>query len=291
MRRQCTQPKRPRNSAWFKEKMLLVEAHKSGQTDDIDASDSDCYDISSAKAVLMANLSSYDLDILFEIICQDVMNIATHADFIPINVLPTNNKCLVNDNLEFEKLEQENDHILELLSSQDIVYICVNSLATRTDYHEMQQSFIDAYNETLELKTQLAKKAHRVEKIVFNELVLRCSHLENRDPMFPLLHLLLVSILGGPNHPLAEAVVIACYTKNQSLIYKRHNKKKPDLSYLHVFGALCYPTNDSEDLGKLKPKADTGIFVGYAPTKKAYQIYKKRTRLIIKSNWCKGFVH
>ncbi|GJZ71836.1 retrovirus-related pol polyprotein from transposon TNT 1-94 [Tanacetum coccineum] len=24
---------------------------------------------------------------------------------------------------------------------------------------------------------------------------------------------------------------------------------KPDLSYLHVFGALCYPTNDGEDLG------------------------------------------
>ncbi|GKB04208.1 hypothetical protein Tco_0832351 [Tanacetum coccineum] len=54
------------------------------------------------------------------------------------------------------------------------------------------------------------------------------------------------------------------------LIRKRHNKtpyellhnKKPDLSYLYVFVALCYPTNDSEDLGKLKPKADIGIFVG-----------------------------
>ncbi|GJS30269.1 retrovirus-related pol polyprotein from transposon TNT 1-94 [Tanacetum coccineum] len=34
--------------------------------------------------------------------------------------------------------------------------------------------------------------------------------------------------------------------------------RKPDLSYLHVFGALCYPTNDSEDLGKLKTKADVG---------------------------------
>ncbi|GKD86883.1 retrovirus-related pol polyprotein from transposon TNT 1-94, partial [Tanacetum coccineum] len=44
---------------------------------------------------------------------------------------------------------------------------------------------------------------------------------------------------------------------------------KPDLSYLHVFGALCYPTNDSKDLGKLKPKEDIEIFVGYAPTKKA----------------------
>nr|GEV86485.1 copia protein [Tanacetum cinerariifolium] len=33
---------------------------------------------------------------------------------------------------------------------------------------------------------------------------------------------------------------------------------------LIVFGALCYPINNSEDLGKLQPTADTGIFVGYA---------------------------
>ncbi|GKD89160.1 retrovirus-related pol polyprotein from transposon TNT 1-94 [Tanacetum coccineum] len=88
-----------------------------------------------------------------------------------------------------------------------------------------------------------------------------------------------------------EAVVTACYTQNRSLISKCHNKtpyellhnRKPDLSYLHVFGALCYPTNDSEDLGQLKPKADIGIFVGYAPAKKAYRIYNKRTRLIIET--------
>ncbi|GKC82211.1 hypothetical protein Tco_1137928, partial [Tanacetum coccineum] len=43
---------------------------------------------------------------------------------------------------------------------------------------------------------------------------------------------------------------------NRSLIHTRHNKtpyelvhdKKPDLTFLRVFGALCYPTNDSEDL-------------------------------------------
>ncbi|GKB54876.1 retrovirus-related pol polyprotein from transposon TNT 1-94 [Tanacetum coccineum] len=89
----------------------------------------------------------------------------------------------------------------------------------------------------------------------------------------------------------AEAVATACYTQNRSLIRKRHNKtpyellhdRKPDLSYLHVFGALCYPTNDGEDLGKLKPKADIGIFVGYAPAKKAFRIYNKRTRMIIET--------
>ncbi|GKE12817.1 retrovirus-related pol polyprotein from transposon TNT 1-94 [Tanacetum coccineum] len=37
-----------------------------------------------------------------------------------------------------------------------------------------------------------------------------------------------------------------------------------------VFGVLCYPTNDSEDLGKLQPTNDIGIFVGYAPSKKGF---------------------
>ncbi|GJR35099.1 retrovirus-related pol polyprotein from transposon TNT 1-94 [Tanacetum coccineum] len=89
----------------------------------------------------------------------------------------------------------------------------------------------------------------------------------------------------------AEAVATACYTQNRSMIRRRHGKtpyellhdKPPDLSYLHVFGALCYPTNDSENLGKLQPKADIGIFIGYAPTKKAFWIYNRRTRRIIET--------
>ncbi|GJY57192.1 retrovirus-related pol polyprotein from transposon TNT 1-94 [Tanacetum coccineum] len=89
----------------------------------------------------------------------------------------------------------------------------------------------------------------------------------------------------------AEAVATACYTQNRSMIRRRHGKtpyellhnKPPDLSYLHVFGALCYPTNDSENLGKLQPKADIGIFIGYAPTKKAFWIYNRRTKRIIET--------
>ncbi|GJS48195.1 retrovirus-related pol polyprotein from transposon TNT 1-94 [Tanacetum coccineum] len=89
----------------------------------------------------------------------------------------------------------------------------------------------------------------------------------------------------------AEAVATACYTQNRSLIHTRHDKtpyelvhdKKPDLTFFHVFGALCYPTNDSEDLGKLQPTADIGIFVGYAPSRKGYRIYNKRTRRIMET--------
>ncbi|GJY95526.1 putative ribonuclease H-like domain-containing protein [Tanacetum coccineum] len=62
----------------------------------------------------------------------------------------------------------------------------------------------------------------------------------------------------------AEAVATVCYTQNRSIIRLCHDKtpyellhdKLPELSFFHVFGALCYPTNDSENLGKLQPKAD-----------------------------------
>ncbi|GJY38266.1 integrase, catalytic region, zinc finger, CCHC-type containing protein, partial [Tanacetum coccineum] len=64
--------------------------------------------------------------------------------------------------------------------------------------------------------------------------------------------------------------------------YELLHDRKPDLSYLYVFGALCYPNNDSEDLGKLQAKADIGIFIGYAPKKKAYRIYNRRTQKSLK---------
>ncbi|GJW28914.1 putative ribonuclease H-like domain-containing protein [Tanacetum coccineum] len=102
------------------------------------------------------------------------------------------------------------------------------------------------------------------------------------------------TMLIYPKAPLflwAEAVATACYTQNRSIIRLRHGKtpykllhdKLPDLSFFHVFGALCYPTNDSENLGKLQPKADIGIFIGYTSTKKAFRIYNRRTRRIIET--------
>nr|GFA75161.1 hypothetical protein [Tanacetum cinerariifolium] len=65
----------------------------------------------------------------------------------------------------------------------------------------------------------------------------------------------------------AEAIATACFTQNYSIIHRRFNKtpyelingKKPDISFLHVFGALCYPKNDREDIGKLGAKGEIGF--------------------------------
>nr|GEX91976.1 hypothetical protein [Tanacetum cinerariifolium] len=99
MARQCTQPKRPRNAAWYKDKAMLAKAQEAGQildeeqlefladlgvpdgkavqtnipnnvafqTADLDTYDSYCDDISNAKAVLMANISNYGSNVILEV--------------------------------------------------------------------------------------------------------------------------------------------------------------------------------------------------------------------------------
>ncbi|GKC10314.1 retrovirus-related pol polyprotein from transposon TNT 1-94 [Tanacetum coccineum] len=120
MARQCTQPKRPRNASWYKEKVMLAEAQESRQildeeqlafladagipadqaqiiiphnaafqNKDLNTYDSDCDDLSTAQAVLMANISSYGSDIIsevpnFETYLNDMDNQSVNAlqDFV-----------------------------------------------------------------------------------------------------------------------------------------------------------------------------------------------------------------
>ncbi|GJY63363.1 retrovirus-related pol polyprotein from transposon TNT 1-94 [Tanacetum coccineum] len=70
--------------------------------------------------------------------------------------------------------------------------------------------------------------------------------------------------LKAPLYLWAEAVATNCYTQNRTLIHKHLNKtpyellhdRKPDLKYLHIFGELCYPTNDSKDLETIHSDCD-----------------------------------
>nr|GFA42204.1 hypothetical protein [Tanacetum cinerariifolium]GFA42229.1 hypothetical protein [Tanacetum cinerariifolium] len=89
----------------------------------------------------------------------------------------------------------------------------------------------------------------------------------------------------------AEAIATACFTQNRSIIHCRFNKtpyelingRKPNISFLHVFGALCYPKNDHEDIGKLGAKGDIGFFIGYSDDSCAYRIYNRRTKKIMET--------
>nr|GFC09722.1 putative ribonuclease H-like domain-containing protein [Tanacetum cinerariifolium] len=64
----------------------------------------------------------------------------------------------------------------------------------------------------------------------------------------------------------AEVVATACFTQNRSIIRLRHRKtpyellhsKLPNLSFFHVFGALCYLTNDSENFAMASEQRRSG---------------------------------
>nr|GEY70634.1 hypothetical protein [Tanacetum cinerariifolium] len=62
-----------------------------------------------------------------------------------------------------------------------------------------------------------------------------------------------------------------------------NEKRKLNISFLHVFGALCYPKNDREDIGKLGAKGDIGFFIGYSDDSCAYIIYNRRTKKILET--------
>nr|GEW53198.1 hypothetical protein [Tanacetum cinerariifolium] len=129
------------------------------------------------------------------------------------------------------------------------------------------------------------KRASHPPKLVSNsKQQLHLLHMDLCGPMR-------VACINGKWYVLAKAISTAWYTQNCSIIHRRFNKtpyeliqgRKPDISYLHVFGALCYLKNDHEDIGKLGAKGDIGFFIGYSANSVAYRVYNRRTRKIIET--------
>nr|GFC53343.1 hypothetical protein [Tanacetum cinerariifolium] len=123
--KQCTKPKRKQDAEWFKDKVLLVQAQANGQVlqkeelefladpgttestsnqnvvttnaayqaDDLDAYDSDCDKLNSAKIALMENLSHYGSDNLAEVNNQD--NRTNHLIHQEMHVLSTSEQSTI----------------------------------------------------------------------------------------------------------------------------------------------------------------------------------------------------
>nr|GFB82478.1 hypothetical protein [Tanacetum cinerariifolium] len=152
MSKQCTKPKRKQDTEWFKDKVLLVQARANGQVlqedeldfladpgttesssnqtvittnaayqaDDLDAYDSDCDELNSAKVSLMANLSHYGSDTLVEYMNElqynTVQNSTLHAlqDDLILFVI----KQLKSQVVNCTKVNQDNKKVNELLTAE-----------------------------------------------------------------------------------------------------------------------------------------------------------------------------
>ncbi|GJX02927.1 retrovirus-related pol polyprotein from transposon TNT 1-94 [Tanacetum coccineum] len=149
MARQCTKPKRPRK------KMLL--------TSDLDAYDSDCDDISSAKAVLMANLSSYDLDVLFE---EKESLLQTFTVF-KMKSKEKENKYM-NKEIDLEKKIKELDNIIyKVGQSAQIVHMLT----------KLQVFYDDTHKEALGYQNPFyLKKALRIKPTLYDGVMISKKH-------------------------------------------------------------------------------------------------------------------
>nr|GEZ79290.1 retrovirus-related Pol polyprotein from transposon TNT 1-94 [Tanacetum cinerariifolium] len=173
------------------------------------------------------------------------------------------------------------DFIIKFLKMIQVrLKVPVHHIRTDNGTEFVNQTLRDYYEEVgISHETSVARSPQQ------NEVVERCNHTLIEAARTMLIY------AQAPLFLWAEAVATACFTQNRSIIRLRHGKtpyelmhsKLPDLSFFHVFGALCYPTNDNENLGKLQQKADIRIFIGYAPTKKAFRIYNRRTRRIVET--------
>ncbi|GJX37917.1 hypothetical protein Tco_0251220 [Tanacetum coccineum] len=189
MARQCTQPKQPRNAAWYKEKAMLAEAQEAGQildekqliflaylgilasqaqtviphnaafqTEDLDTYDSDCDDLSTAQAVLMDNISNYDSDIISK---------------------EKANKEQKNESKEKENKYMENEIDLEKKIKELDNIICKVGQSTQTMHMLTKpQAFYDnTHKQALGYQNPFYfRKAQRMKPTLYDGVVLSNTH-------------------------------------------------------------------------------------------------------------------
>nr|GEY60761.1 hypothetical protein [Tanacetum cinerariifolium] len=108
MSKQCTKPKRKRDEAWFKDKYVITN-NAAYQADDLDAYDSDCDEINSAKIALMANLSHYGSNNLAE-----NLSFPTQKDDLILSVIEQLKTQVIN----CAKINQDNKNVNEILTAE-----------------------------------------------------------------------------------------------------------------------------------------------------------------------------
>ncbi|GJR91109.1 integrase, catalytic region, zinc finger, CCHC-type containing protein [Tanacetum coccineum] len=187
--KQCTKPKRKRDETWFNDKVLLVQAQASGQVlteeeitfladpglpdtqtsqtvithnaayqaDDLDAYDSDCDELNSAKIALMANLSRNGSDALTETETE----ITSDSNIIPYSQY-------------LSDTQQENVQNSNSSAQQDVLILSM--------FEQLNTQVMHCTNVNLEYKS--ANKALTTELDKYKEEVKDLKEMQNVENSF-----------------------------------------------------------------------------------------------------------
>nr|GEU67756.1 integrase, catalytic region, zinc finger, CCHC-type, peptidase aspartic, catalytic [Tanacetum cinerariifolium] len=164
MARQCTQPKRPRNAAWYKEKVILDEAQ---ETKDLDTYDFECDDISNAKAVLMANIYNYGSDVISEIPHSETYLNDMENQIFKNTSKEKEDKYMENE-IDLEKKIKELDNILfKVGQSTQTVHVLTKPQAFYDNIHKQALGYQNLFH---------LKKAQRNKPTFYDGIVMSDKH-------------------------------------------------------------------------------------------------------------------
>ncbi|GKB38710.1 hypothetical protein Tco_0883652 [Tanacetum coccineum] len=106
------------------------------QTEDLDTYDSDCDDLSTAQAVLMANISNYGFDVVLEATVQDT-NLQAQQDSMILSVIEQMSEQMINHVNNWEKTNKEQNNEIQLmlkLSAEQAFWFHIHNPSIESSY-------------------------------------------------------------------------------------------------------------------------------------------------------------
>ncbi|GJY17047.1 retrovirus-related pol polyprotein from transposon TNT 1-94 [Tanacetum coccineum] len=233
MSKQCTKPKRKRDDSCFKDKVLLtVITHNAAyQVDDLDAYDSDCDELNTAKVALMANLSHYGSDALAEVHNPD--NVDNNMINQAVQAMPSSEHSSVVNQSE-----------TEITSDSNIIpYSHVNdTLTTKLErYKEQVKVLKEGQNVDLKSKDNVLDSCEQSVEIDHLKQTLS-EHLKEKESLMQTVTLLKNDFKKEESRNIDREIALEQKIKQlDNIVYKRgqsaqtvHMLTKPQFFYDHT---------------------------------------------------------
>ncbi|GKD22787.1 retrovirus-related pol polyprotein from transposon TNT 1-94 [Tanacetum coccineum] len=258
--RNCTVRPRRRDAAYLQTQLLIAQKEEAGiqlQAEEFDlmaaAADLDEIEEVNANCILMANLqqastsgSGKQITTLNEEISKLSKQLSTEKSTVS-SLLEEKKK------VHFLKSKDEAPEVIKTFLKRITILLQSPVIIIRTDNGtEFKNQILKEYFDSVGISHQASfvrTPQQNVEVERRNQTLVEAARtmlIFSRVPLFLC----------------AEEITTACYTQNRSVIHRRFNKtpyelingRKPDISFLYVFGALCYPRMIVKILGSLVQK-------------------------------------
>ncbi|GJR20359.1 retrovirus-related pol polyprotein from transposon TNT 1-94 [Tanacetum coccineum] len=285
--KQCTKPKRKRDETWFNDKVLLVQAQASGQVltaeeitfladpglpdtqtsqtvithnaayqaDDLDAYDSDCDELNSAKIALMANLSRNGSDALTEVhnpdnLTYDLINqseqIMTSSE--PSNdVYQTETEITSDSNIipysqYLSETQQETVQNSNSSAHQDVLILSM--------FEQLNTQVMHCTNVNLEYKS--ANKALTTELDRYKEEQTLSEQVQEKDSLMKTVSDLKNDLKMEENRNIDREIALEKKIKQlDNIIFKRGQSAQT--VHMMTKSKICYDHSTKQAIGFEKP--------------------------------------